>query len=61
MMFKGNPSGRVAAGDVSPITVCIVEHVASSRQDRQKEIRGRNHSWKMLSFIKKGPEREENL
>lgn len=55
-MFKGNPSGGVAAGDVSSVTVCTVEHVASSREDRQKEIRGRN----MLS-IKKGPEREENL
>lgn len=39
MMFKGNPSGRMAAGDVSQIKVCIVEDVASSREDRKKEIR----------------------
>lgn len=38
-MFKGNPSGCVATGAVSPITVCIVEDVASSREDREKEIR----------------------
>lgn len=61
MMFKGNPIGHMASGDVNPITVGIVEDVASSRENRQKEIRGRNHSWKMLSFIRKGSEREENL